>query len=125
MERLSMKKSKSVNSSFQYNAQEHTFLSNQAHMVENEDRLLKLLTDFKSGKLNAFDENCNLEKMNNIKVLQEKLAHLHFQLEDEDANKMALSEEERSKRNQEMMDKLMSNMETLCSSIQSLHTTHS
>ena len=35
-------------------SQEHSFLMDQNHVIEAENGLLKLLTDFKSGKLNAF-----------------------------------------------------------------------
>ncbi|XP_057307183.1 coiled-coil domain-containing protein 28B-like [Hydractinia symbiolongicarpus] len=102
------------------NSQAHSFLMDQDYMEEVEDNLLKLLDDFKKGKLNAFDENCSLDKMDQIKTQQEDLAQLHFDLENEDETKEALSEDERAKLSQEKMDKLMKNMETLCSSVQSM-----
>lgn len=103
------------------NSQEHSFLTDQARVEEMEEGLLKLLNNFKNDKLTAFDENCSLDKMRQIKVMQENLAQLHFNLENEDSTKTASSEEERSKRNQEKMQKLMKNMENLCSSVQNLH----
>ena len=59
-----------------------------------------------------------------VKERQEKLAQMHFDLENEEVNRGAGSEEEKVKRTQDKMDKLMKNMESLCSSVQSLHHQH-
>jgi len=101
--------------------QEHSFLMDQTYVEEMEEGLLKLLNNFKNDKLNAFDENCSLEKMRQIKNMQEGLAQLHFNLENEENSKTASSEEDRTKKNQEKMEKLMKNLENLCSSVQNLH----
>ena len=100
--------------------QEHSFLMDQTYVEEMEEGLLKLLNNFKSDKLNAFDENCSLEKMRQIKNMQEGLAQLHFNLENEESQ-AALSEDDRTKKNQDKMKKLMKNLENLCSSVQNLH----
>lgn len=101
--------------------QEHSFLVNQTYFEDMEERVLKLLDTFKRGELTAFDENYSLDKLKEVKERQEKLAQMHFELENEDLNKAAGSEEEKAKRTQEKMDKLMTKMESLCSSVQSLH----
>eukprot|EP00111_Clytia_hemisphaerica_P006783 TCONS_00019603-protein len=101
--------------------QEHSFLMDQTYVEEMEEGLLKLLNNFKSDKLNAFDENCSLEKMRQIKNMQEGLAQLHFNLENEETSQAALSEDDRTKKNQDKMKKLMKNLENLCSSVQNLH----
>ena len=112
----------SNNSKSQQKGQEHSFLMDQTYVEEMEEGLFKLLNNFKSDKLNAFEENCSLDKMRQIKNKQEELAQLHFNLEnEEETNKTALSEEDKTKRNQDKMKKLMKNLEGLCSSVQNLH----
>ena len=111
----------SSDSKTQRKGQEHSFLMDQTYVEEMEEGLLKLLNNFKNDKLNAFDENCSLDKMRQIKNMQENLAQLHFNLENEETNKAALSEEDKTKKNQDKMKKLMKNLENLCSNVQNLH----
>lgn len=111
----------SSDSKTQRKGQEHSFLMDQTYVEEMEEGLLKLLNNFKNDKLNAFDENCSLDKMRQIKNMQEGLAQLHFNLENEETSKAVLSEEDKTKKNQDKMKKLMKNLENLCSNVQNLH----
>ncbi|OXB77802.1 UNVERIFIED_CONTAM: hypothetical protein H355_000557 [Colinus virginianus] len=46
-----------------------------------EGGLLGLLSDFHSGKLQAFGKECSFEQLEHVREMQEKLARLHFGLD--------------------------------------------
>ncbi|OXB66353.1 hypothetical protein ASZ78_011887 [Callipepla squamata] len=46
-----------------------------------EGGLLGLLSDFHSGKLQAFGKECSFEQLEHVREMQEKLAQLHFGLD--------------------------------------------
>ncbi|KAK2518611.1 hypothetical protein Q9233_012415 [Columba guinea] len=46
-----------------------------------EGGLLSLLSDFHSGKLQAFGKECSFEQLEHVREMQEKLARLHFGLD--------------------------------------------
>eukprot|EP00794_Sanderia_malayensis_P000187 gene187-800_t len=103
--------------------QEHSFLMDKSDVEQMESGLLDLLDDFKRGKLHAFGGDAYLEKMNGVRNLQEKLAQMHFEIEEEDtAQRMKLSEDEQEAKSQQKQEKLMKNLENLCSSVYPLKT---
>ncbi|NXX52190.1 CC28B protein, partial [Scopus umbretta] len=60
---------------------QHSFLTDVSDM---EGGLLSLLSDFHSGKLQAFGEGlgeCSFEQLEHVREMQEKLARLHFGLD--------------------------------------------
>ncbi|XP_069786837.1 coiled-coil domain-containing protein 28A isoform X4 [Narcine bancroftii] len=66
---------------------QHSFLTDVSDVKEMERGLLSLLTDFHSGKLQAFGKRlflpgneCSIEQMEHVREMQEKLARLHFDL---------------------------------------------
>ncbi|XP_069786834.1 coiled-coil domain-containing protein 28A isoform X2 [Narcine bancroftii] len=59
---------------------QHSFLTDVSDVKEMERGLLSLLTDFHSGKLQAFGNECSIEQMEHVREMQEKLARLHFDL---------------------------------------------
>lgn len=101
-------------------AKEHTFLTDVAHVRQMEEGLLKLLSDFHSGQLQAFGNEQTFEKLDNIREQQERLARLHFELDIHQEGHSLESETGRKKAN-ENMERLMQNLEGLCFSIQNLH----
>ena len=101
-------------------AKEHTFLTDVAHVRQMEEGLLKLLSDFHSGQLQAFGNEQTFEKLDNIREQQERLARLHFELDIHQEGHSLESETGRKKAN-ENMECLMQNLEGLCFSIQNLH----
>lgn len=97
--------------------QEHSFLTDRTDVKQMEKGLLDLMHDFNHGKLHAFGKNCTIEKMDKVRELQERLAQLHFELDDmtegfgEDGETISGGN----------LEKLMKNLETLSSTVQSLH----
>ena len=101
-------------------AKEHTFLTDVAHVRQMEEGLLKLLSDFHSGHLQAFGNEQTFNKLDSIREQQERLTRLHFELDIHQEGHSLESETGRKKAN-ENMERLMHNLEDLCSSIQTLH----
>ncbi|XP_055495166.1 coiled-coil domain-containing protein 28A [Leucoraja erinacea] len=97
---------------------QHSFLTDVSDVKEMERGLLSLLTDFHSGKLQAFGNECSIEQMEHVREMQEKLARLHFDLYSD------LEEPGDEQRNMAVdvnLDKLLTNLEELSSSIQKLN----
>lgn len=97
--------------------QEHSFLTDRTDVKQMEKGLLDLMHDFNHGKLYAFGRDCTIEKMDKVRELQEHLAQLHFEI-DNMTEGFGDEEEPRSGGN---LEKLMKNLETLSSTVQSLH----
>ena len=97
--------------------QEHSFLTDRTDVKQMEKGLLDLMHDFNHGKLHAFGKDCTIEKMDKVRELQERLAQLHFELDDMTEG---FGEEEYTKSGGNL-EKLMKNLETLSSTVQSLH----
>ena len=97
--------------------QEHSFLTDRTDVKQMEKGLLDLMHDFNHGKLQAFGKDCTIEKMDKVRELQEKLAQLHFELDD----RMEGFCEEEDRKSSENLEKLMKNLEILSSTVQSLH----
>lgn len=83
-----------------------------------ENGLLSLLNDFHSGKLQAFGNECSIGQMEQVREMQEKLAHLHFDLHSEVDE---MPEDQKKVACDTNMDKLLLNLEELSSSIQKLN----
>ncbi|XP_075378641.1 coiled-coil domain-containing protein 28B isoform X1 [Mycteria americana] len=60
---------------------QHSFLTDVSDVCEMEGGLLSLLSDFHSGKLQAFGKECCFEQLEHVREMQEKLARLHFGLD--------------------------------------------
>ncbi|NXC43160.1 CC28B protein, partial [Penelope pileata] len=60
---------------------QHSFLTEVSDVCEMEGGLLGLLSDFHSGKLQAFGKQCSFEQLEHVREMQEKLARLHFGLD--------------------------------------------
>ncbi|XP_052554849.1 uncharacterized protein LOC128088392 isoform X2 [Tympanuchus pallidicinctus] len=60
---------------------QHSFLTEVSDVCEMEGGLLGLLSDFHSGKLQAFGKECSFEQLEHVREMQEKLARLHFGLD--------------------------------------------
>lgn len=104
-------------------AKEHTFLTDVADVRTMEHGLLQLLNDFHCGKLQAFGNPATFSKMDAIRVQQEQLARQHFEMDlliPRTANR--LSSEESRKENTEKMDKLVQQLHSLSTSVQTLQT---
>ncbi|KAJ8026658.1 Coiled-coil domain-containing protein 28B [Holothuria leucospilota] len=99
---------------------EHSFITSSSDIAEMQGDLLRLQEDFNSGKLQAFDQQCSFEKMDNIRDLQEKLARLHFRM-DEKLQAEGLHPTETIEVANENMDHLLSNLDQLRIAIGSLH----
>ncbi|XP_068087778.1 coiled-coil domain-containing protein 28A isoform X2 [Hyperolius riggenbachi] len=95
---------------------QHSFLTDVSDVQEMEKGLLSLLNDFHSGKLQAFGNECSIEQMEHVRGLQEKLARLHLDLYGE-LEEMA--EDKRKMASDSNMDRLLSDLEELNSSISS------
>ncbi|XP_038079210.1 uncharacterized protein LOC119746375 [Patiria miniata] len=100
--------------------QEHSFITDVNDIQTMQDGLLKLMRDFETGKLSAFDEHCSFEKMNNVRDLQEKLGRMHFKMEADIQNAGANTKEGIDIATQNM-DHLLSNLDQLSMAVQSLH----
>ncbi|XP_072369693.1 coiled-coil domain-containing protein 28A isoform X2 [Scyliorhinus torazame] len=97
---------------------QHSFLTDVSDVKNMERGLLSLLTDFHSGKLQAFGNECSIEQMEHVREMQEKLARLHFDLYSD----LDEPEEEQGNVARDVhLDKLLTNLEELSSSIQKLN----
>ncbi|CAL9698282.1 unnamed protein product [Knipowitschia caucasica] len=97
---------------------QHSFLTDVSDVQEMEKGLLSLLDDFHSGKLQAFGNECSIGQMEQVREMQEKLAHLQFDLHGEVD---LMPEDQRKTASDSNMDKLLLNLEELSSSIQKLN----
>ncbi|XP_058526445.1 coiled-coil domain-containing protein 28A isoform X1 [Ochotona princeps] len=97
---------------------QHSFLTDVSDVQEMERGLLSLLNDFHSGKLQAFGNECSIEQMEHVRGMQEKLARLNLELYGELEE---LPEEKRKTASDANLDRLLSDLEELNSSIQKLH----
>lgn len=97
---------------------QHSFLTDVSDVQEMENGLLSLLNDFHSGKLQAFGNECSIGQMEQVREMQEKLAHLHFDLHSEVDE---MPEDQKKVACDTNMDKLLLNLEELSSSIQKLN----
>lgn len=97
---------------------QHSFLTDVSDVQEMERGLLSLLNDFHSGKLQAFGNECSIEQMEHVRGMQEKLARLNLELYGELEE---LPEEKRRAASDANLDRLLSDLEELNSSIQKLH----
>lgn len=97
---------------------QHSFLTDVSDVQEMERGLLSLLNDFHSGKLQAFGNECSIEQMEHVRGMQEKLARLNLELYGELEE---LPEDKRKAVSDANLDRLLSDLEELNSSIQKLH----
>uniref|UniRef100_UPI00398EDE42 coiled-coil domain-containing protein 28A n=1 Tax=Pristiophorus japonicus TaxID=55135 RepID=UPI00398EDE42 len=97
---------------------QHSFLTDVSDVKEMERGLLSLLTDFHSGKLQAFGNECSIEQMEHVREMQEKLARMHFDLYNDLEEP---TEEQATVAVDTNLDKLLTNLEELSSSIQKLN----
>ncbi|XP_032839148.1 coiled-coil domain-containing protein 28A isoform X1 [Tyto alba] len=97
---------------------QHSFLTDVSDVQEMERGLLSLLNDFHSGKLQAFGNECSIEQMEHVRSMQEKLARLNLELYGELEE---LPEDKRKLASDSNLDRLLSDLEELNSSIQKLH----
>ncbi|CAD7675168.1 unnamed protein product [Nyctereutes procyonoides] len=97
---------------------QHSFLTDVSDVQEMERGLLSLLNDFHSGKLQAFGNECSIEQMEHVRGMQEKLARLNLELYGELEE---LPEDKRKTASDSNLDRLLSDLEELNSSIQKLH----
>ncbi|XP_062980676.1 coiled-coil domain-containing protein 28A isoform X1 [Elgaria multicarinata webbii] len=97
---------------------QHSFLTDVSDVQEMEKGLLSLLNDFHSGKLQAFGNECSIEQMEHVRGMQEKLARLNLELYGELEE---LPEDKRKLASDSNLDRLLSDLEELNSSIQKLH----
>ncbi|XP_072180368.1 uncharacterized protein [Diadema setosum] len=109
-----------VDGNLEGGCKEHSFITNAYDIRQMQDGLLNLLEEFNSGKLQAFDEHCSYEKMSNVRDLQEKLARLHFEMDDQVHAQGVGSKEAITLANQNM-DHLLSNLDQLSMAVRSLH----
>ncbi|XP_067901619.1 coiled-coil domain-containing protein 28A isoform X2 [Heterodontus francisci] len=86
---------------------QHSFLTDVSDVKEMESGLLSLLTDFHSGKLQAFGNECSIEQMEHVREMQEKLARLHFDLYSDLDEPV---EEQRNVARDTNLDKLLTNL---------------
>ncbi|XP_039589503.1 coiled-coil domain-containing protein 28B [Passer montanus] len=101
---------------------QHSFLTDVSDVCEMERGLLSLLSDFHSGKLQAFGKACSFEQLEHVREMQEKLARLHFGL---DGCVEELPEEQKKAAADRNLDQLLAHLEELSSSIQKLHLAES
>lgn len=97
---------------------QHSFLADVSNVHEMEGGLLNLLNDFHSGKLQAFGKECCFEELEHVREMQEKLARLHFSL---DNHVEELSEDQKKTTADSNLKQLLNNLEELSSCIQKLH----
>lgn len=97
---------------------QHSFLTDVSDVCEMEGGLLSLLSDFHSGKLQAFGKECSFQQLEHVREMQEKLARLHFSL---DGCVEELPEEQKKATADRNLDQLLAHLEELSSSIQKLH----
>ncbi|XP_050015380.1 coiled-coil domain-containing protein 28A isoform X1 [Alexandromys fortis] len=101
---------------------QHSFLTDVSDVQEMERGLLSLLNDFHSGKLQAFGNECSIEQMEHVRGMQEKLARLNLELYGELEE---LPEDKRKAASDANLDRLLSDLEELNSSMYPLPTTNS
>ncbi|KAM6190590.1 coiled-coil domain-containing protein 28B isoform 1-T1 [Sarcoramphus papa] len=101
---------------------QHSFLTDVSDVCEMEGGLLSLLSDFHSGKLQAFGKECSFQQLEHVREMQEKLARLHFGL---DVCVEELPEEQKKAAADRNLDQLLAHLEELSSSIQKLHLAES
>ncbi|XP_030075523.1 coiled-coil domain-containing protein 28B [Microcaecilia unicolor] len=97
---------------------QHSFLTDVSDVCEMESGLLNLLSDFHSGKLQAFGKACSFEQLEHVREMQGKLARLHFSLDvcvDDQNEDQNITVADRN------LEQLLSNLEELSASIQKLH----
>ncbi|XP_029427058.1 coiled-coil domain-containing protein 28B [Rhinatrema bivittatum] len=97
---------------------QHSFLTDVSDVCDMESGLLNLLSDFHSGKLQAFGKACSFEQLEHVREMQEKLARLHFSLDvcvEDQSEDQKISVADRN------LEQLLSNLEELSTSIQKLH----
>ncbi|XP_075410588.1 coiled-coil domain-containing protein 28A isoform X1 [Tenrec ecaudatus] len=99
---------------------QHSFLTDVSDVQEMERGLLSLLNDFHSGKLQAFGNECSIEQMEHVRGMQEKLARLNLELYGELEE---LPEEKRKAASDANLDRLLSDLEELNSSIPDRNST--
>ncbi|XP_055121533.2 coiled-coil domain-containing protein 28A isoform X2 [Symphalangus syndactylus] len=95
---------------------QHSFLTDVSDVQEMERGLLSLLNDFHSGKLQAFGNECSIEQMEHVRGMQEKLARLNLELYGELEE---LPEDKRKIASDSNLDRLLSDLEELNSSMTS------
>ncbi|KFP00117.1 Coiled-coil domain-containing protein 28B, partial [Calypte anna] len=93
---------------------QHSFLTDVSDVYEMEGGLLSLLSDFHSGKLQAFGKECSFEQLERVREMQEKLARLHFSL---DVCVEELPEEQKKVVADRNLDQLLAHLEELSSSM--------
>ncbi|KAL2296031.1 hypothetical protein Nmel_017563 [Mimus melanotis] len=93
---------------------QHSFLTDVSDVCEMEGGLLGLLSDFHSGKLQAFGKECSFEQLEHVREMQEKLARLHFGL---DVCVEELPEEQKKAAADRNLDQLLAHLEELSSSM--------
>ncbi|XP_066866997.1 coiled-coil domain-containing protein 28A isoform X2 [Kogia breviceps] len=93
---------------------QHSFLTDVSDVQEMERGLLSLLNDFHSGKLQAFGNECSIEQMEHVRGMQEKLARLNLELYGELEE---LPEDKRKAASDSNLDRLLSDLEELNSSM--------
>ncbi|KFO60215.1 Coiled-coil domain-containing protein 28B, partial [Corvus brachyrhynchos] len=101
---------------------QHSFLTDVSDVCEMEGGLLSLLSDFHSGKLQAFGavvdlspgKECSFEQLEHVREMQEKLARLHFGL---DVCVEELPEEQKKVAANRNLDQLLAHLEELSSSM--------
>ncbi|KAM3868474.1 coiled-coil domain-containing protein 28B-like [Diretmus argenteus] len=96
----------------------HSFLTDVSNVGEMEGGLLNLLSDFQSGKLQAFSKGCSFEQLEHVREMQENLAQLHFSL---DSHVEELSEDQRKCASDHNLEHLLCSLEELSTSMQKLH----
>nr|XP_033812695.1 coiled-coil domain-containing protein 28B [Geotrypetes seraphini]XP_033812696.1 coiled-coil domain-containing protein 28B [Geotrypetes seraphini] len=97
---------------------QHSFLTDVSDVCEMESGLLNLLSDFHSGKLQAFGKACSFEQLEHVREMQGKLARLHFSLDicvEDQSEDQNITVADRN------LEQLLSNLEELSASIQKLH----
>lgn len=105
---------------------DNMFLHNIADMNVVKADLQNLMDNFKKGKLKAIGTERNRSQMDNIQVMQTKLAYRHFELDDKvdysvlTKNLNSSSTDEIMKKQNENMVDLMTDLESLSNTIKSL-----
>ncbi|MBN3279542.1 CC28B protein, partial [Polyodon spathula] len=85
---------------------QHSFLTDVSDVREMEGGLLSLLSDFHSGKLQAFGKVCSFEQLEHVREMQEKLARLHFSM---DSHVEELSEDQKKSASDHNLEHLLCN----------------
>ncbi|XP_072036528.1 uncharacterized protein [Amphiura filiformis] len=118
--RKAKRKTKNAELDLDRPCKEHSFITDINDVRNMQEGLLKLLDDFDSGRVQAFDAHCSFEKMDNIRDLQEKLARTHFQM-DAQLRAKGGNTQEAMELASSNMDHLLSNLDQLSIAIRSLH----